>query len=140
MNISYHHDRRPTPAQLIDLYRSAGLTRPIDDAARMAAMCEHANLFVTAWAGEQLVGVARSLTDFSFCCYLSDLAVREEFKHRGIGRRLIELTQERVGPGSMVLLLSVATAMSYYPKVGMQPVSNGFILPRAEVAAAPTPA
>lgn len=130
MPVTYHSDRCPTPAQLIDLYQSAGLNRPLQDATRMAAMCAQASLFVTAWDGEQLVGAARSLTDFSYCCYLSDLAVRAEFQRQGIGRRLIELTREQVGPGSMVLLLSVPTALEYYPTVGMEAVPNAFLLPR----------
>jgi predicted N-acetyltransferase YhbS len=131
MAITYHLDRRPSPAQVTKLYLSAGLRRPTDDPARMAQLCEHANLMASAWDGEQLVGLARSLTDFAWCCYLADLAVHADYKKQGIGTRLIELTKERVGEQSMVLLLSVTTAMDYYPKVGMQPVTNGFILHRS---------
>ncbi|GAB3834503.1 GNAT family N-acetyltransferase [Hymenobacter jeollabukensis] len=130
MPITYHLDRTPTPKALTALYRSAGLRRPVDDPDRMAALVQHANLWATAWDDEQLVGVARSLTDFRWCCYLSDLAVYAGYQRQGIGRQLIEATKQRVGDECMVLLLSVDTALRYYPHVGMAAVDNGFILHR----------
>jgi predicted N-acetyltransferase YhbS len=130
MTITYSTDRRPTAEQIIDLYRSSGLIRPIDDAPRIAKMYANSNLVVTAWDGETLVGVSRALTDFCFCCYLSDLAVREEYKRQGIGKQLITLTREQIGEQSMLLLLSAPRAMEYYPKVGFEKVANGFIINR----------
>ena len=77
-----------------------------------------------------LVGVSRSLTDFCYCCYLSDLAVMEEYKQLGIGRKLIDLTRERLGDRVTLLLLSAPGAMEYYPKVGFDPIKNGFVIKR----------
>lgn len=131
MALTYCSDRLPSPDEVIDLYRSAGLRRPIDDRARIAKMYQQSNLIVTAWDGELLVGAARSVTDFCYCCYLSDLAVREEYKHKGIGKQLVALTKETIGPESMLLLLSAPAAMPYYPKIGMDKVENGFMVPRA---------
>ncbi|WP_046243147.1 GNAT family N-acetyltransferase, partial [Hymenobacter terrenus] len=110
MPITYHLDRTPSPDEVIDLYRSAGLARPVDDRARIATLYQHANLIASAWDGDTLVGVARSLTGFRWCCYLADLAVRAEYQHQHIGKRLVELTRERVGDESTVMLLSVPTA------------------------------
>jgi predicted N-acetyltransferase YhbS len=76
------------------------------------------------------VGIARSLTDFCYCCYLSDLAVSENHKKAGIGKRLIELTQERLGEQVTLILLSAPGAMEYYPKVGFEKIPNGFIIHR----------
>src|SRR5262249_36601445 len=61
--------------EYIDIVRKSGLVRPIDDRGRVERMLAHANLIVTARQDGRLVGLARSLTDFCFCCYLSDLAV-----------------------------------------------------------------
>jgi ribosomal protein S18 acetylase RimI-like enzyme len=130
LTITYSQDHRPTPTQVADLYRSAGLVRPVDDLARLGQMLERAPLLVTAWQGEQLVGLARTLTDFCYCAYLSDLAVRGEHQRQGIGRRLLALTKEAVGEQSMLLLLSVPAAMTYYPAAGMTAVDNGFLLKR----------
>jgi predicted N-acetyltransferase YhbS len=121
----------PIDAQkIIELYRSAGLPRPIDDAARIKKMFANSNLVISAWKDSELIGISRSLTDFSWCCYLADLAVRKNFQKAGVGRKLVEMTREAVGENSMVLLLSVPGALAYYPKIGMEKVENGFIFNR----------
>src|SRR5690606_27551487 len=107
MNLQYRFDKLPSADQVIELYDNAGLPRPTHDRERIQKMYENSNLIVTAWDGEILVGVARSITDWVWACYLSDLAVRQEYKKMGIGRRLIELTKVKVGDQSIVLLLSV---------------------------------
>jgi predicted N-acetyltransferase YhbS len=93
-------------------------------------MFDNSNLIITAWYDDILVGVARSITDCVWCCYLADLAVRENYKKTGIGKRLIELTKEQVGEQSMVLLLSVPTAIHYYPKLGFKKQESSFIINR----------
>jgi predicted N-acetyltransferase YhbS len=130
MNIIYKTDIVPTADAVIAVYASAGLNRPLADKDRIAKMYANSNLVVTAWDGDTLVGVSRALTDFCYCCYLSDLAVMEEYKKCGIGKRLIEITKKEIGEQAMLLLLSAAGAMEYYPKVGFEAVHNGFIIRR----------
>lgn len=106
--------------EVIALYAATtlGPRRPLDDRAAMGDMLRHANLIVTAWDGSLLVGIARSLTDFSFTAYLSDLAVRESHQHRGIGRDLIHHTREALGPQCKIVLIAAPLAVDYYPKLG----------------------
>lgn len=130
MEISYNLENRPTTEQIIELYQNSGLPRPTHDKERIDKMYENSNLIITAWDKEMLVGVARSITDWVWSCYLADLAVRQAYKGKGIGKKLIELTRQQVGEQSIVLLLSVPTAMEYYPRVGLQKVDNGFIIHR----------
>lgn len=130
MTITYRSDVLPEINQIIQLYRSAGLNRPVQDSQRIKKMFENSNLIISAWHDDTLVGVARSITDFCYCCYLSDLAVRKEYQHRGIGRKLIRMTKEKIGDQSMLLLLSAPDAMEYYPKLNFDKVANGFILHR----------
>lgn len=132
MNMIYKTDIVPEAAAVIAVYESSGLNRPTNDAERIAKMYANSNLIVTAWDGDELVGVARSVTDHCYCCYLSDLAVRKEYQAKGIGRRLIEITKEQIGEQTMLLLLSVPAAMDYYPKVGFQKVNNGFMINRTK--------
>ncbi|GGG04507.1 GNAT family N-acetyltransferase [Pontibacter amylolyticus] len=131
MNITYKSDLTPDTQQIIDLYDSSGINRPTADHARIEKMYANSNLVVTAWDGETLVGIARSLTDFCYACYLSDLAVRKEYQKDGIGRQLIALTKEIIGEQSMLILLSAPAAMDYYPKVGFDKVDNGFMIKRS---------
>lgn len=130
MELNYRINAIPQTLDIIDLYTSAGLKRPVEDAERIGTMYANSNLIVSVYHEDKLVGVARSVTDFCYCCYLSDLAVREEYKKLGIGKRLIELTQERLGDKVTLLLLSASGAMEYYPKIGFEKIENGFIIHR----------
>ena len=97
---------------------TVGERRPIDQPDRIANMLKHGNLVVTARDDGKLIGVARSLTDFSFCTYMSDLAVDHRFQRKGIGKELIRLTK-REAPKAKLILLAAPKAVSYYPKIGM---------------------
>ncbi len=111
--------------------REEGRLDPADDAARMAAMLAGSNLVVTARdVVGRLAGVARSFTDFAYGCYLSDLGVDPALQGQGLGRGLIAETKRIIGPGCMLLLLSAPDPMTWYPKLGMEPVANGFIIRR----------
>ena len=92
-------------------------------------MLQHANLLCTAWDDETLVGIARSLTDFEYCCYLSDLAVDVKYQKAGIGKRLIELTRSKLGGSAKIILLAAPKAETYYPKLGFAAHPSAWILP-----------
>jgi len=94
--------------------------RPVADRARIEGMLRHANVIVTARDDTGLlVGVSRALSDFNYCCYLSDLAVDSAFQGGGIGRELIRRTHEAAGPGTTLILIAAPKARSYYPHIGM---------------------
>jgi predicted N-acetyltransferase YhbS len=113
----------------IELYRAStlGERRPIEDRERMRRMLEAANLVIAAWDGPLLVGIARSLSDFSYCTYLSDLAVRASHQRRGIGAELIRRTQS-AAPQASVILLAAPKAVDYYPHIGFTRHDSAWIL------------
>lgn len=109
-----------------------GERRPVEDRARLERMVAHANLIVTARdESGRLVGVARSLTDFAYCCYLSDLAVSREVQRQGIGRRLIEETLRHLEPGAKLILLAAPAAVDYYARVGFEKHPSAWTRARA---------
>lgn len=120
MSIIYRDDAVLTPEEAIALYQKStlGERRPVDRPDIFAGMLKNANLIVTAWDGQRLVGIARSLTDFTYVTYLADLAVDVDYQHRGIGKQLIVETQNRVEPECMIVLLAAPKANDYYPKLG----------------------
>jgi len=101
--------------------------RPADDLPRLERMLRGANLIVTARIDGALVGVARSVTDFSYCCYLSDLAVSQTAQGRGIGNELIQRTRNMCGPEVSVILLAAPKAVSFYERIGMPRHPAAFI-------------
>lgn len=108
-----------------------GERRPVDDEETLAKMLEHANLIVTARVEDELIGIARSLTDFSYCTYLSDLAVDEKFQKMGIGKELIRRTK-LAAPKAKLILLSAPKAVNYYSKIGMTKWEQCYVLDRIE--------
>jgi GNAT superfamily N-acetyltransferase len=105
--------------------------RPVNDPERLEQMLRGADIIVTARDGKRLVGVSRAITDFSYCCYLSDLAVDVTYQRQGIGKRLIEETRRRAGECATLILVSAPAAETFYPKIGMKRVESCWAIPRA---------
>ena len=129
-NIRYEYGNEIDLDQIIELYRAStlGERRPIDDRQIVADMMRHANLVVTAWDGDLLVGISRTLTDFSYTGYLADLAVRQSHQKMGIGVEMIQKTREKMGPRSKLVLLAAPKAVDYYPRIGFTQPDSAWIL------------
>ena len=121
-DIAYNFEPSLAVGEFVDVLRRSTLAerRPVDDFETMAGMLTHADLVVTARAGGLLIGIARAISDFSYCTYLSDLAVDVAFQGRGVGRELIRQTHERAGLHTTLILLAAPMAQSYYPYIGMK--------------------
>jgi predicted N-acetyltransferase YhbS len=115
--------------EVIDTYvdSTLGERRPVRDRERMAGMLREANLVITAWDGDRLVGIARSMSDFHYATYLSDLAVRLSRQKQGIGLELVRQTQ-RAAPSAAVILLAAPAAVEYYPRIGFTRHESAWIL------------
>jgi ribosomal protein S18 acetylase RimI-like enzyme len=137
--ITYRYGNDLDLDAVIELLRAStlGARRPIEERETIAAMVAHANLVVTAWSGERMVGIARTLTDFVYVGYLSDLAVRESFQRRGIGVELIRKTRDRMGPNAKIVLLAAPAAVDYYPRVGFTRHESAWILGGADTLPPP---
>jgi len=101
--------------------------RPVNEPERLTSMLLHGNLIITARDNGQLVGIARSLTDYLYCTYLSDLAVDMAYQKRGIGKELIRQTKLAT-PQAMLILLSAPKAVDFYPKIGMTRHEHCYVL------------
>lgn len=115
--------------EVLAVYRSSGLgeRRPIADVARMGAMVRNANLILTARRGGELIGIARSISDFSYVTYLSDIAVSLPYQRSGIGRALIDATIKEA-PQAKIVLLSAPAASGYYPHIGFSRHDSAWVL------------
>jgi len=122
-----------TPLEAHDIARvfdSSGISRPTSDLARIERMFAAPSLVISAWASGKLIGVSRALTDYAYCCYLSDLAVALEFQGQGVGGELICRTKALIGSEVSLILLSAASAMTYYPSQGFEKAENAFLIRR----------
>jgi GNAT superfamily N-acetyltransferase len=118
--ITYRSDKAINLDVFMDVYRRSTLAerRPVHDRAIMQAMLEHCDVLITAWDGDKLVGLSRSLTDFKYVAYLADLAVDKQYQKQGIGKELVKRTQAAVEPTCFVTLLAAPMANDYYPRIG----------------------
>ncbi|HWG58233.1 MAG TPA: GNAT family N-acetyltransferase [Candidatus Acidoferrales bacterium] len=132
--IAYRTGNDLNIAEVIDLYRAStlGERRPVGEPERMAAMIRNANIVVTAWDGDLLVGISRALSDFSYITYLADLAVRQSHQRCGIGKELIRRTRQEAGATAGLVLLSAPAAVDYYPHIGFTQHPSAWMLKPGE--------
>ena len=115
---------------IILVFEKSSINRPIGNKNRIKSMFDNSNLIISAWDQDKLVGLCRALTDFSYCCYLSDLAVDMDYQRQGIGKTMIDLVKKEISDEVALILLSAPSSMSFYPKVGSGKIENGFIIKR----------
>ncbi|MCO6506408.1 MULTISPECIES: GNAT family N-acetyltransferase [Snodgrassella] len=128
--IIYRSDVKPTLEQAITLYRhcSLGERRPLMDTIRFQAMLDNANLLITAWHDNKLIGMARCLTDFVYITYLADLAVDEDYQRQGIGKQLIKEVKNNTDKACSITLLAAPQAVDYYRHIGFNAHPSAWIL------------
>jgi GNAT superfamily N-acetyltransferase len=134
MRIEYKINVPVSTDQFIGLLREStlGERRPIQDRACMEGMVKNSNLMITAWHAAALIGMARSMTDFHYACYLSDLAVHKEYQRRGIGKQLQVVTQAQLGPQCNLILLAAPAANAYYKHIGFTNNPRCWVLGREQ--------
>jgi N-acetylglutamate synthase-like GNAT family acetyltransferase len=130
MEIKYNLNPKITMDEFINILKNStlGERRPIDDIMCIEGMLEYADILVTAMHNDIIVGVARAVTDFNYCCYLSDLAVHVEYQKKGIGKELISQVQAQLSEKCKVILLSAPQAREYYPKVGFTKHDSAWVV------------
>ncbi len=132
--ITYKVNEPLTTEEFIEVLEASTLAerRPINDLKCMEGMVKNSNLTVSAMYGDKLIGVARSVTDFHYCCYLSDIAVNAEYQNKGIGKELIRITRQKLGKHCKLILLSAPAAIDYYPKLGFKKHPQAWYLDNEE--------
>jgi len=132
MTIRYQLNHPISSDQFIALLAASTLAerRPVDDRDCIQGMLDHSNLIVSAWDGSKLVGIARSMTDFHYACYLSDLAVDRDYQRTGIGTRLQDITRQQLGPHCKLILIAAPAADAYYAQRGFSRHPRCWVLGR----------
>ena len=131
---SPEEDLNITPTQFTQLLKNStlGERRPLEDEDCLAGMINNSNLIISAWDEGNLIGISRCITDFHYCCYLSDLAVDQKYQNQGIGKELQIQTQKQLGPKCKLILISAPAANSYYQQIGFTNNERCWVLNRDE--------
>jgi len=128
MVIEYKVNVPVSTEEICRIYDSSGINRPTNDKIRIKKMYAESNLVISAWENGNLVGLSRSLTDYAYCCYLSDLAVSLDYQKQGIGQALVAETRKVIGENVNLILLAAPSAVDYYPKIGFSKMDAAFII------------
>ncbi len=130
MKIEYKVNPPITTDEFIEVLKNStlGERRPIDDIECIKGMVKNANIIITATQNDKIVGLARAVTDFHYCCYLSDLAVDKSCQKSGVGKKLIEIVQAQIGENCKIILLSAPQAAEYYPKIGFKQHQSAWVI------------
>lgn len=129
MELTYTTKKPVSVESYVDLISTTTLKdrRPLNDYERIEQMLKNASLTVTAWDGNELVGIARCVTDFAYCCYVSDLAVRGNYQKKGIGKKLLQITKDNIHNNAKIILLAAPHAEEYYPHIGFEKHNAAFV-------------
>jgi GNAT superfamily N-acetyltransferase len=128
--LTYRLDRIPPVDAIRALYAAVPLRRPIHDPERIRRMFEDANVVISAYDGDHLVGLLRGWTDFVWDGYVCDLAVHPAFQKAGVGRQLLDLAVG-LGEGIQWVLQAAPLARDYYAHVGWEKIENAWKMNRA---------
>ncbi|MGV3278081.1 GNAT family N-acetyltransferase [Rickettsiales bacterium LUAb2] len=102
--------------------------RPVTDSEAMSAMLNNSQLVVVAKCNDLIVGIGRAITDFYYCCYLSELAVDEFYQRQGIGKEIIRQIRAQLSISCKIILLAAPDAVNYYSKIGFNKHNSAWIL------------
>ena len=132
MEITYKVNQTISTDEFISLLTASTLAerRPVDDRECMEGMIKNSNLIVSAWDGNKLIGIARSMTDFHYACYLSDLAVDKSYQNNNIGKELQKITQKQLKPKCKIILIAAPAANTYYEHIGFTNNQRCWVLNR----------
>ncbi|WP_040952501.1 GNAT family N-acetyltransferase [Gorillibacterium massiliense] len=131
MTITYAMNKPISASELVELFTNSGINRSIDNLERIQTMIDNADEIISAWEDDKLVGVLRALTDYSYSCYISELAVHKQFQRLGIGKNLMDLLIEKLGDKEIkYMLTSSNAAIGFYKNCGFEQDERAFVIRR----------
>lgn len=80
----------------------------------------NSNIAFVAQAGNEIIGSIRGLTDGCITLYISELIIHENYRGKGVGKKLMAHAHERY-PKTRMELLASNTSHSYYETQGFRP-------------------
>ncbi|MNC24204.1 putative N-acetyltransferase YvbK [compost metagenome] len=131
MTINFAMNEPISASELADLFTNSGINRSINDLERIQRMIDNADELISAWENDKLIGIIRALTDYSYSCYISELAVHKNYQRQGIGKRLVETLIEKLGQEEIkYMLTSSNTAIDFYKRCGFEKDDRAFVIRR----------
>jgi ribosomal protein S18 acetylase RimI-like enzyme len=131
VNLEYKINDNCMVSEVEEVFIRSGIRRPVGDLDRIQRMIDNADEIITVREGSELVGFLRAITDYSYCCYISDIAVDTDYQGLGIGKELIRILKDKLGEDEIqYVLTSAPKAVGFYERVGFERADKAFVIKR----------
>ena len=123
-SIAYSADRAVTDSDLRALYGSVGWSLYLEKYSDLTVLLPGCHVVMTAWDGNKLVGLVRTIGDGISIEYIQDILVDPEYQSRGIGAHLLDWVLDQSKDCYQVILTTDAgdsgiAARKLYEKHGL---------------------
>ncbi len=119
MSIEIKNTREITQEQVLELYtlnKWSAAEKP--DILYKALM--NSEELVSAWDGEQLVGLGNAISDGYLVVYYPHMLVHPDCQGKGIGSKILSRLQEKYKDFHMQILVADGRAIDFYGKNGFE--------------------
>ena len=129
MNIAYSTQKDFPSQQALDLYASVGWSAYTNDLPKLLRAISKSSLVISAWHGEELVGLIRTLTDSETIAYIQDILVKPAYQGKGIGDELMSRLLNNLPEIRQIVLMTDAgdeniRLHAWYQTHGFQPYDD----------------
>jgi GNAT superfamily N-acetyltransferase len=115
--IRYCDDRKPTQAEVVDLYREVHWSSADKPGALHKGLLASHSL-VTAWDADVLIGLGNAISDGHLVVYFPHMVVRPDYQGRGIGTELMKMLMARYRGFHQQALIADGRAIAFYKRLG----------------------
>lgn len=125
MNITYTEEKKFTQKQVQALFLSVGWVSG-EYPSRLYKALKYSSTVITAWDGEQLIGLVRVLDDSEMVAYMHYVLVQPEYHGHGIAGNMIEMVKEKYKNYLYIEVMPEERKnASFYEKHGFQIMQDG---------------
>lgn len=135
MTINFYNSKKINREQLEKLYNDVEWYAYTQDLECLQQAIEQSLEVVSAWNGEELVGLIRIVGDGLTIIYIQDILVLNTHQNRGIATQLMQQVMERYESVRQKVLLTeeAPDVRHFYEKNGFQSCDKGSLVAFAKI-------
>jgi len=119
MDIEISETRDIKVEQIIALYKSNEWSSA-DKPKELYNALLNSHSLITAWNGDNLIGLGNAISDGHLVVYYPHLLIRPEYQGQGIGKMIMDKLQEKYGSFHQQMLTADSKAFNFYKKCGFE--------------------